>query len=227
MRPTDFLHSEPLTRTLVLCRLPVRPTGIRRLSAPSFPKTLVPRLSPRAHPRAVAAARRPPARTARLRLCRSVVDPEAEGRTPSSSGPLDADETGEARVSRRGPHCSSRRPAAPGVFFRAHESGRGDWRLCRLLRVRAPRSLSRSTRGPEGRQDRLRGGLVKGLRFCRPETPSIAKCSAHRRRPKAQTTAVPSSIMRRSRDEDRHTSMNRSPFAAPGPRALAPVSARA
>lgn len=140
----------------------------------TFPKTLVPRLSPRAHPRAVAAARRPLAgrRRAVHRAARGRSMPMRPGRTALHGALLTA---------------PPRRPAAPGVFFRVREAV--ERRLASLSPPSLPcaESLSRSARGLEGRQDRLRGGPVKDVRFCGPRclpspvAPRLAPVPKHER----------------------------------------------
>jgi hypothetical protein len=154
------------------------------------PMTLVPRLSPRAHPRDVAVARRPSR-------------PKAGGRTPRGSGPLDADETGEARASRRAPHCSSHttrgaRRVVPGV----RTEGK---RLASLSPPSLPRAEvafaidARSRRPPRptprGPRERLTLRSVGDTFYRQVLRAPLA--------PKAGATTVPSSIVRRSRDEDR------------------------
>jgi hypothetical protein len=97
-----LLHSETLTRPLVLfvvSRCSHRaPDAFRR--------------RPFDDPRSEACASCPPAR--RRAACRPPHPDTREGRgredrAPRGSGPLDASETGEGRVSRRDPHCAPRR----------------------------------------------------------------------------------------------------------------------
>jgi hypothetical protein len=111
-----------------------------------------------------------------------------------------------ARRSLRRPDTSRARRCLPSTW-----SSDRLWHLCRLLRA-AARSR-RIARRLEGRQDRFRGGLVKGVRFpdrrCLP-SPAAARTAPA---PRCERVTPSSSIARCSRDEDRRAPTNRPRFA--------------
>jgi len=126
--------------------------------------TLVPKLSPRAHPCDVAS------RAAHLVRRRG-------GRAPRSSGPLDASETGEGRVSRRDPHCAptsiQSRPALCSGRLLVRESR---WHPCRLLRSPARRFAFRESDARARRPPRpFPRGSREGRTLLRSEIPSTVR----------------------------------------------------
>jgi len=144
--------------------------------------------------------------------------------TRPTSLPSAARAAGENRASRRASHFDARR--ARGT--RACSSpGRAE-----PFASDTPVAASSLQRGkPWGnptlsfgrRQDRFRGGLVKGVRIPDPEClPSTgATCAASRAETRGGHVAFMSA--RRSRDEDRRASMNPPPFChEPRPCAYAP-----
>jgi hypothetical protein len=137
----------------------------------------------------------------------------------------------------RGTSCfTARRPlrwpggsGQRGVVFRALGPDDHLRHLCRLLLASARGPWGPNARRLEGRQDRFRGGLVKGVRFpgrrCLPSP--VASCTTLV--PEHERVTKPSSIARRSRDEDRRAPTNRLRFAlrAAGAHALVDVPRRA
>jgi len=116
---------------------------------------------------------------------------------PGGSGPPDANETGETRASRRGPHFGDRTILTRRRYLPPCE-----------IEDRAPltplspppilaqvRFSSNVARGLEGRQDRFCGGLVKGVRFADPECLLPVDASTHPARAEARTR--PSCLQRR------------------------------
>jgi len=95
--------------------------------------------------------------------------------------------------------------------------------------TQACRIAMRSMREHEGRQDRFRGGLVKGVARLRPEMPSIVRSYSAPFVPKHERPMEPSSkcgvhVMRIAASRPNHL-----PFASCGPprsRALGPVRFR-
>jgi hypothetical protein len=204
MRPIDFCTPKRSNRALVRRRFPARrPRGA----------ALVPRLSPRARSRG--------------RLLRALLP-------PSGDGGRDTERLGAARCERgRGvSRFTARRPLRrpDGCARSALSSERVAYRSP-LAPLSPPPSLGAapegcSARRLEGRQDRFRGGLVKGVRFpdrrCLP-SPGAA-CTAPA--PRCGRVTLPSSIARRSRDEDRRASKNRLRFAPRAADARASVVCR-
>ena len=91
-------------------------------------------------------------------------------RAPGSSGPPDANEAGEDRASRRGPHFGARTIVTRWRFLPPCEIET----LSPLTPLSPPpcrcagRFSAEPAHGLEGRQDRFRGGLVKGVRIADP-----------------------------------------------------------
>jgi hypothetical protein len=199
MRPTDFC-----TPKLLVTRVPV----LRR-----FPAL-------RSHARAL--QRRPWMLSFRgLRLvpthtasrCVPAARPRARDRAPRGSGPLDASETGENRVSRRDPHfddhwmrCARRDSSARTIraaisdipVASSEHSLFESWLRFGASARRPPRSVPR---GPRERRA-----------LPRSKMSSIARSRSLSPAPKRDQPERPSFETRRSRDEDRHLSNEPSPF---------------
>jgi len=91
-------------------------------------------------------------------------------RAPGSSGPPDANEAGENRTSRRDSHFGDRAIRTRRRFLPPCEIERPiakDTLVASSVPF-ARDGFFRSARGLEGRQDRFRGGLVKGVRISDP-----------------------------------------------------------
>jgi hypothetical protein len=156
-----LLHSETTeTRVPVASSFPG--AAVTRVCLSATPvDALVPRLAPRAHSNGVAPCADLPS--------------EDERAGTEGLGPLDASETGEDRVSRRDLHFGDPFDAACGVDSSARRPS--DPPLTSLSPppwLKLVESTMRSMREHEGRQDRFRGGLVKGVRFSDPRClPSL------------------------------------------------------
>jgi len=175
------------------------------------------------------APRRPPSfRALRLVPSRATVffarcfaRPETGERGTGWLGPPDARRGwGESRFTTRIPLRWAMGERAEAYCSSARHRTRHLWHPCRLLRARVEGRFHDPSLSLEGRQDRFRGGPVKGVRFPDPRClpPAVATRIPPRR--SADETTQPSSIARRSRDEDRRPSKNRPPFAASGDSAL-------
>jgi len=167
-------------------------------------------------------------RAASRRVPRS--HPKTGERAPRGSGPLDASETGEDRVSRRDPHFSDRSMRSARLrFFRASDrSTTSDIPVASSVRslvdarcaldARARRPPRSVPRGPRERRALLR-----------PEMPSIARSFSATARTEARTDRGAFVEIRRSRDEDCRAPNEPSPFRLEQPprlRARVPTLSR-
>jgi hypothetical protein len=147
--------------------------------------------------------------------------PKTKDRASRSSGPLDASETGENRVSRRDPHFGDPLVRARGIDSSACSTVRptSDIPVASFVRLLVDRAaIDASVRRPPRSVPR---GPRERRALLRPEMPSIVRSCSATARAEARTDRVTFVEMRRSRDEDCRASNEPSPLRLVWPSALA------